>query len=569
MKFFRLSLPAVLAMAAAFGQTPVITSVSNAASNIAQGLPNSGIAQGSIFIVKGTNLGPGTLTFATTPFQSSDLDGTSISIAIGSTTVNALMYYASAGQLAALLPSGAPAGAGSMTVTYSGSASATFAVQVVQNNIGVFSVSEDGQGVAIATYADYSLVSAVPGNGTFADTCTAAGQACPYTYKGAAEPGDTITLWATGLGAVSGGDGASSLGQTNSVAMTLYIGGVSVPITYQGRSGCCIGEDQIIFTMPNNVGQAGGIPTGCAVPVILQIGSLVSNSTVMPVSASSRSCTPQSPALNSSAVQTLTNASGPLIFGSAELGRQLFSVSSNGAFYEDFAQISFGQVSVSYNNQPTQAQVISSLDSPPPGTCVAYNSASSGNTALLTYQGGASAGNMTITSAAGPVSLASHGGTPTVYGAVLSGFGNYFSTGTYTISATGGNPIQAFSTKFTIVQTPTWGGPDQNRLITAGVTRANGMTMNWTGGSATYNVLITGTSYTDSTAATGASFACLVPSSLETFTVPPLTLLALPSGPYTEVDFKPVLPSQSFTANGLDVGVLNFNYQTSVFPQFN
>ncbi|HEV2117610.1 MAG TPA: hypothetical protein VGR48_16370, partial [Terriglobales bacterium] len=173
-------LTVVSALAAAMGVAagqPTITSVANAASNLPQGLPNSGIAQGSIFIVKGTGLGPDTIAFAQTAFQSSTLAGSSISVTVGSTTVNALMYYASAAQLAALLPSNTPTGSGTLTVTYSGTASSTFAVQVVANNIGIFSFSQDGQGLAIATYPDYSLVSAVPGTGTLADTCSA-GKAC-------------------------------------------------------------------------------------------------------------------------------------------------------------------------------------------------------------------------------------------------------------------------------------------------------------------------------------------------------------------------------------------------------
>lgn len=562
-------LTVVSALAAAMGVAagqPTITSVANAASNLPQGLPNSGIAQGSIFIVKGTGLGPDTIAFAQTAFQSSTLAGSSISVTVGSTTVNALMYYASAAQLAALLPSNTPTGSGTLTVTYSGTASSTFAVQVVANNIGIFSFSQDGQGLAIATYPDYSLVSAVPGTGTLADTCSA-GKACPYTYGGAPHPGDVITLWATGLGAVSGGDGTSSLGQTNAVGITLWIGGVSVPITYQGRSGCCIGEDQIAFTVPSGAGsgQPGTIPGGCAVPVVLQIGTLLSNATLMPITASGRSCTPQSPALTSSAVQALTTATGPFNFSTAELGRQLFSVTSSGSFYDDFAQISFGPISETYHDQNTQPLVLSSLDSLPLGTCLTYNAALSGNPALITYLGGADAGTVTINGQYGQLPLTNHGGTPTVYGAILSGQGTYFSLGSYSVSSVNGRDISPFTLRFTIAATPTWDGVDQNRIITSGVTRANGMTLNWTPGSASYNLAITGSSYTDGTGQVGAAFICSVPSTLGTFTVPAQVLLTLPSTPFTEIDFKPVLPAQGYSSTELNVGIMNFQYQTSIF----
>ena len=97
------------------------------------------------------------------------------------------------------------------------------------------------------------------------------------------------------------------------------------------------------------------------------------------------------------------------------------------------------------------------------------------------------------------------------------------------------------------------------------------MTINWTSGSAAYNVVIRGTSFTDGTGTNGASFSCLVPSSLNTFTVPPNVLYALPSGVYTEVDFEPRSAGAGSIqrAKGLDVGILTFHYQTSVFPSFN
>lgn len=563
----------MLAMGIAAAQ-PSISNVTNGASYESQGLPNSALAQGSIFVVQGTGMGPSPGVIATNPFQSSSLDQTSISITVDTVVVNALMYYTSAGQLTALLPSNTPLGTASMVVDYQGSTSASFIVTVVANNVGVFTLSQDGQGLAIATFPDYSLVSAVPGTGSLADTCTAAGQTCPDTYLGAAQPGDVITLWATGLGPVSGGDSMASLGQSVGAAFTLWIGGVQVPITYQGRSGCCIGEDQIQFTVPGNV------PTGCAVPVILQIGALVSNSTMLPIASSGRSCTPVNPALTSSVVETLSTATGPIVFSSIQLGREINSVNSGGIFYQDYGTASFGQATVTYLNQPSQYNVISSLDDPPLGTCftfpigsVANPNSVDGNPFLVTPIAGADPGTVTVTGPNGQLPIQDHGGTPNVYETVFSDLGTYFSGGAYTVAASGGtsgNIIGPFKINFTITPpAPTWQGTDQNRLINAGVTRANGFTINWTSGSANYNVIISGNSFTDDTGDTGAAFSCLIPSTLNTFTVPPSILLALPSGPYTEVDFKPALPSQSFTATGLNVGILGFAYQTSVFPEFN
>ena len=99
---------------------PQLTNVENAASNITAGLPNAGIAQGAIFIIYGSNLGPGTISIAQAVFQNTSLSGTSISVTVNGTTVAPLMYYTLATQVAALLPSNTPVGTGTITVTYNG-----------------------------------------------------------------------------------------------------------------------------------------------------------------------------------------------------------------------------------------------------------------------------------------------------------------------------------------------------------------------------------------------------------------------------------------------------------------
>jgi len=137
------------------------------------------------------------------------------------------------------------------------------------NTLSIFTATSDGHGAGIVTYADYSLVSA-----TKAANCGGVNTTC-----GAANPGDALIIWATGLGPISGRDAAGDGLDVNmtSVPLTIWLGGVSVKATYQGRSGCCVGEDQIVFTVPANT------PAGCAVPLSVQIGNSISNSVVIPV----------------------------------------------------------------------------------------------------------------------------------------------------------------------------------------------------------------------------------------------------------------------------------------------
>src|SRR5215472_14692925 len=136
---------------------PTITSIANAASNIGFNFP---IAQGSIFVIKGSGLGPANIFIDPQPFQHTNTGGTSIAVTVGSTTVNALMYYASDGQVAALLPSNTPlptTSAPMFTVTYNGQTSVPVGHGVVANNVGLFTMDSSGQGPAIIEFPDGTL----------------------------------------------------------------------------------------------------------------------------------------------------------------------------------------------------------------------------------------------------------------------------------------------------------------------------------------------------------------------------------------------------------------------------
>jgi hypothetical protein len=131
---------ALLAGAPRLFAQPAITAVENAASNLDPRLPNAGIAQGAIFVVYGTSLGPANIAVAPAAFQSTTLSNTSVAVTVGGTTVDAPLYYTSAGQVAALLPSNTPTGPGTITVTYNNQASAKAPIRVVANNLA-FSAS--------------------------------------------------------------------------------------------------------------------------------------------------------------------------------------------------------------------------------------------------------------------------------------------------------------------------------------------------------------------------------------------------------------------------------------------
>ncbi len=90
--------------------------VKNAASYVDPRLPNGSIAQGSIFNVFGSAMGPSAIAYASTLPLPTSLSGTSISVTVNGTAEPCYMFYNSAGQLAAILPSTTPAGTGTIGV---------------------------------------------------------------------------------------------------------------------------------------------------------------------------------------------------------------------------------------------------------------------------------------------------------------------------------------------------------------------------------------------------------------------------------------------------------------------
>jgi uncharacterized protein (TIGR03437 family) len=515
--------------------------VVNAASGIQSPLPNSGIAQGAIFLILGSNLGPAALSLDNSPFTSTRLLGTSVSVTVKGTTVSVLMYYTSATQVAGLLPSNTPVGTGTITVTYNNVTSAPAPITVVQNNLGVFTLTSDGTGAGIVTYADYSLVS----------PSRAANCGGPNTTCGAANSGDVLILWATGLGPVSAPDSSGPQpGNMASVPLKLWLGGVQATVTYQGRSGCCIGEDQVVFTVPSNV------PTGCAVPLAVQINDQISNYTVMAVASGSRTCTPATPYFAASAI-ALVSSGSPVTYSQIKLNRRF----TNRGAYEDRGDAKFTKVSLPAALTPFAVTI---LDGQPAGTCIVANTFQ-GSNPPFTFLGAPDAGpSLTVKGSNGSKTLVKQSGQgPTDYFTVL-GPADYLTSGTFTITGTGGASVGAFTATLNLTTLPVW--TNQSSLST--VNRANGLTVTWTGGAPNTYVQLFGESATDKNFTSGALFACSAPATAGTLTVPPSVLQTLPAGPNGALSFSLDATPTTFTASGLDLGFVTSNRETVILVTF-
>ena len=135
---------------------PVIAQVLNNYSLIPAGFPNSGIAPGTLFIIKGSGLADPNAEAL--PLQSSTaasglptaLNGASVTVTSGGVTTTPVFYYAIAAQLALVLPSNTPVGTATVTVTYNGQASAPFTFQVVATAMGFGAYYGTGSGLGLA-----------------------------------------------------------------------------------------------------------------------------------------------------------------------------------------------------------------------------------------------------------------------------------------------------------------------------------------------------------------------------------------------------------------------------------
>jgi uncharacterized protein (TIGR03437 family) len=535
--------------AAALLAQPTITSVTNGASYIPAGVPNSGVAQGALFVVKGSNLGPATFVVANAfPLQTT-IAGTSVRVTVAGTTVNAIMYYSGATQVAAILPSSTPVGTGTFTVTYNGQTSSPAPITVVQNALGVFTVSQSGSGDAIVTL----------GSGF-------------VTPTNAANPREIVVLWATGLGPVTFNETEAAVqSDMTSVPVEAFVGGKTANVVFRGRNGCCAAVDTIYVEIPAGV-------AGCSTPVTFKIGNIVSNTTTVPVAASGRTCTPTTPGVSQSDLTGLFSK-GTISTGGVSLSRSVSTTPSItvGGFTvpgtttrTDFGGASFTKVTV-----PGGAIGLSSLfDIATYGSCTVTSYTGTTVPQLFSYQSLDAGASIGVSGPAGSRTLAkSTAGGFTAYGATLDAAANYLNAGQYTVTGPGGADVGSFTAQLNLAQPLTW--TNQQAITT--VNRAAGVTVNWSGGDPAGYVQISGSSFSGTTPETivVVIFTCTARTSDGSFTVPPFVLLALPpSGTQSAGGGSFAIPgslavsgvsgSTRFQATGLDYGfVSSSSYNSS------
>jgi uncharacterized protein (TIGR03437 family) len=216
------------------------------------------VAPGAEVAIYGSGLASTTVDHSTVPLSIS-LGGTSVTF----NGVSAPLYFVSDGQVNAQMPWSMTAGTATIVVTKGGVQSAPVSVSIANVAPGVFSTPA-GAGYAIAINADGTL--AAPAG------------AIPGLITHPAHAGDTLVVYATGLGAVSPADanGAASLDALRTALITpgVTIGGKSAAVAFAGLTPQFPAINQLNVVVPSGV-------TGNSLPLQLIEGGITTTDQVV------------------------------------------------------------------------------------------------------------------------------------------------------------------------------------------------------------------------------------------------------------------------------------------------
>lgn len=548
----RIPLVVLLGIGSLFAQ-PKIGSVVNNASYLTapqdsknNPIGNPVIAQGSIFVVFGTGIGPATLTYPAglpLPTEVPASNGTSISISSGGQKVDAFIVYTSALQVGAILPSNTPVGNGSVTVTYNGKTSAAFTISVVQSRLGIFTSNVQGTGPAAAQHGTSSA---------------------PIMLTKAAQPGEVVIIYGTGLGPISGPDNVAPGSVQVGSDVKVTVGGKTITPQYAGRAPQFAGEDQINFQLPADV------PTGCYVPMSITASGQVSQDVVLPIAKSGSSACTHIFGFSENALAEL-DSGGTVNVGLFQVLRAFVAalggpVEGAGGLFDNANAASvfniYELIPVAYGAVTYPA---------PLNSCVVIDQAiTSGGFSLPPFNkiGGTELVADAVTLAInGPGGASANVLRQTNGGYVSPFIPPILGPGSWTISGMGGVDVGAFNGTITMPDDLNW----TNAGNFSSVPQAD-LTIAWTGGTAPSNPVVTvfGNSTivnpTDPSKSRAKSFYCAAPATAGKFVVPGSVRQQLPSAASGESSFGTLGITTggfaSFTAplkkGTLDAGVIDY-----------
>ncbi len=477
--------------------------VVNAASFARPGLPNGKIAQGSIFTIFGSRIGPDAAVAVRAFPLGEELGGVRISVRQGETAVAAIPLFVSAGQVNAIMPSDAPLGRVSVEVRSGARRSNPAPVEVVPASLGVFTATGSGAGPGIVQ--NFISQTSLPIN----------------SLDQPAAPGQVLTIWATGLGAVSFPDNVAPTPGNVGEPVEVWIGGAAIAasdVLYSGRSPCCAGVDQIIIRLPASPAL------GCYAPLQIRAGGVVSNTVTLAIAPEGQSCgDPHNPL--GRAART-AGAYGAIFLSHVEL--------EAAADFPAPAEATMDLLAGSFREDGGGAFYFNPFVAlPPPGSCIVYGG-SGDYRGGVNIAGSAPAGRSLDAGAAlrvsGPGGVRNVGLQDLLVVNYLAGLGGSFPgsaprrflrPGAHSVSSTGGADVGGFEASFELPAALSW----TNRDAVGVVSRARGLELSWSG--AEQGALILVANYELASDSLGAA-VCAATGAEGSFIVPEHVLAALP-----------------------------------------
>ncbi len=534
-----------LAFAALAAAQPTILGLQNNYSYLLPGTPNYAFAQGGILIIYGQGMAPAAAISNAFPTLDRNLAGVSIKITVNGVTTEAVPYYVSGGQIAAILPSATPVGSGTITVAYNGATSAPFPIQVVQGAFGLLTMSGNGLGQAVVQDAGYNY----------------------HTPANAAQEGETVIFWGTGLGPDPNDETQLiSVPQSlNSIPFELYIGNKPAEVLYHGRSQYP-GLDQIVAKIPTGM-------TGCFVSAYVKTGDYISNFTTIPVKAAGSAGACSDTFADPDEIQRFSSqqsvTSGWLYIGKFNTYNP--GASAGGIVVQPGTTITDSATAQFLRYTPFDYTNYGAIGQPSFGNCVVnnFNLTDPFTPPILE---GLDAGDISLTLPTGAVQPMTKSNLTYFIGGG-AGAGPLFvpdAGGTFTFTGSGGTQVGPFTASTNVSPAFTW----NEETTIRDVSLSQSLTLTWSGADPDTYIIVTGLASDSSSVFT--SFSCSERASVGRITIPRDILASmipsfvnpafpLPTGQILLYNY--VLPTK-FTASGIDNGNIAYFHGAATSVNF-
>lgn len=229
-------------------------------AGFAAGVP---VAPGGISSLFGSGLAAGTEQAGVIPLPTTLASGTSLKVVTSSTTLSAPLFYASPTQVNFQLPFEVTGTSVSLILTSGGVDSTTLGVNVADTAPGIF------------------IVNTVTAQGAVLHGLTYQ----PVTAANPAKPGEVISIYCAGLGAVTppvlSGTATPNSGTTSNVnaRVTATVGSLNATVEFAGLAPGFVGLYQVNIDVP------AAVTPGSAVSVVIAANGRSSNTATIPVAA--------------------------------------------------------------------------------------------------------------------------------------------------------------------------------------------------------------------------------------------------------------------------------------------